>query len=80
MADWDIVNGGLHKEWAYETFAEAWAAAEKIAKLAEMHNHHPDITVGWGKLVLGGLCTHDAGNVITEKDHAFAEAVDKLGL
>jgi 4a-hydroxytetrahydrobiopterin dehydratase len=44
--------------------------------LAEKRDHHPDVTIGWGKArVL--WTTHDAGGV-TDLDLALAEATDGL--
>jgi 4a-hydroxytetrahydrobiopterin dehydratase len=75
---WHTVDGALHKEWVFPDFKTAWAFAEAIAALAEEAQHHPEITVGWGRVVVGGLCTHDAGGAITEKDHDLARRIDAL--
>ncbi len=43
---------------------------DEIAPLAEAEGHHPDLQVGWGKVVVE-LTSHDAGG-LTEKDFEVA--------
>jgi len=45
--------------------------------LTEKHNHHPYWTNVWNKVDIY-LNTHDAGNVVTEKDHKLAADIDTL--
>jgi len=40
-------------------------------------NHHPLWTNVWNKVDIR-LSTHDAGDVVTDKDRKLAEAIDKL--
>jgi 4a-hydroxytetrahydrobiopterin dehydratase len=49
----------------------------QVAILAEKQNHHPFWTNVYNKVSIE-LSTHDAGDIITEKDHALAKAIDKL--
>ncbi len=46
-----------------------------MAIVAEKQNHHPEIYNVYNKVIIS-LQTHDAGNVVTEKDHKLAEAID----
>ncbi|MEO1256376.1 MAG: 4a-hydroxytetrahydrobiopterin dehydratase, partial [Bacteroidota bacterium] len=49
----------------------------QVAIIAEKMNHHPN----WSNVyntVNFELNTHDAGDVVTEKDHRLAEAIDAL--
>ena len=49
----------------------------KVAIVAEKMNHHPN----WSNVyntVSFELNTHDAGDIVTEKDHALAAEIDKL--
>ncbi len=48
-----------------------------VAELAEEHEHHPEIFNVYGRVRIT-LTTHDAGNVVTEKDHRLAAAIDAL--
>jgi 4a-hydroxytetrahydrobiopterin dehydratase len=49
----------------------------QAAILAEKMNHHPKWTNVYNVVEIW-LSTHDAGNIITEKDRALALAIDKL--
>ena len=60
-----------------ENFAAVIAAVNRIAAVAEAHNHHPDLLIhGWNKLTIT-LSTHSAGGV-TEADLDLAARVDAL--
>ena len=76
----ETADNGLTKSWEFDDFDAAWAFASRIALLCAAHNHHPDMTVGWGKVQVSGLWTHDAGNKITEKDWALAAAIDGVAI
>lgn len=45
--------------------------------MAEKHNHHPEWTNVYNKVEIR-LSTHEAGNVVTEKDRQLAKAIDQL--
>ena len=56
----------------------AIAFVNRVADVAEEHNHHPDILIhGWNKVRLE-LTTHSEGK-LTDNDHAMAERIDALG-
>lgn len=72
---WQENNNKLVKELTFKDFNQAWAFLNKVAVLAEEHGHHPEIENVYNNVTLK-LCTHDAGNSITEKDRKLAEAID----
>jgi 4a-hydroxytetrahydrobiopterin dehydratase len=49
----------------------------RVAFLAEKLEHHPEWSNVWNKVNIS-LSTHDAGNVVTDKDRALAKAIDEL--
>jgi 4a-hydroxytetrahydrobiopterin dehydratase len=49
----------------------------RVAFLSEKSNHHPKWTNVYNTVEVW-LSTHDAGNVITEKDKELAKAIDSL--
>jgi 4a-hydroxytetrahydrobiopterin dehydratase len=49
----------------------------EVAELAEEHNHHPNWTNVYNRVTIL-LNTHDAGDKVTDKDHALAKAIDGL--
>jgi len=67
----------LEKTFTFGNFIEAFAFMTKVALLAEKANHHPEWTNVYNKVVIK-LSTHDAGNIVTDKDRKLAEAIDKL--
>ncbi len=75
--DWKEENNELHRSFEFKDFLEAFAFMTRVAFIAEKHNHHPRWTNVWNKVEIH-LNTHDAGDVVTEKDHKLAAAIDKL--
>lgn len=69
-------NRSLSREFSFSDFRGAFAAATRIALLAEQQGHHPDIEVGWGYLKVR-LTTHAAGG-LTENDFIMAAKIDTL--
>ena len=75
-AGWEERDGKLHRELTFADFAEAWAFMGRVAALAEEHDHHPDWSNSWNKVVID-LVSHDA-EAITERDRQLAAAIDAL--
>ncbi len=73
--EWLTKDNKLVKEFLFKDFTEAFAFLTKVAIIAEKQNHHPEIYNVYNKVIIS-LQTHDAGNVVTEKDHKLAEAID----
>jgi 4a-hydroxytetrahydrobiopterin dehydratase len=73
---WQEENKSLVKEFSFSDFSEALTFVNKVGELAEAANHHPDIHLGWGKVVIS-LTTHDEGSV-TEKDRQLAKEIDEI--
>jgi 4a-hydroxytetrahydrobiopterin dehydratase len=48
----------------------------KVAFVAEKMNHHPWWSNVYNKVEIE-LNTHDAGNIVTEKDRKLAKAIDQ---
>ncbi len=74
---WKETNNQLVREFTFRNFIEAFAFMTKVAILAEKQNHHPEWTNVYNKLTIR-LSTHDAGNVVTNKDRELAQAIDSL--
>ena len=61
---WNVVKGKLYKEFAFESFAQAFGFMASVAIEAEGMNHHPD----WFNVynvVRINLITHDLGGIGT---------------
>ena len=73
---WSSVNNALQRTYTFDSFTDAIAFVNDVAKLAESQNHHPDITINYRKVALT-LTTHDSGG-ITEKDFVLAVSINEL--
>ena len=74
---WSEENNQLVKIFTFNDFITAFGFMSKVAILAEKQNHHPTWTNTYNRVEIR-LNTHDAGNVVTEKDHKLAEGIDKI--
>lgn len=74
---WIHDNDRLKREFKFNDFQEAFAFMTRVAFLAEQQNHHPNWENVWNTVSIQ-LCTHSAGNVVTEKDVALAEAINGI--
>lgn len=74
---WQTVEDKLYQKFTFKDFDEATAFMNKVAAIAGELNHHPTIQNTYSTVELW-LSTHDAGDVITDKDKQFAERVDQL--
>ena len=74
---WKEANDTLSREFKFADFSEAWAFMNRVALLAEKHNHHPVWTNSYNKVSIK-LSSHDAGSKVTDKDRNLADAIDKL--
>lgn len=70
-------DNSLHAKITFPDFTQATVFMQEVATLAVIHNHHPRILNEYTKVELW-LSTHDAGNIITEKDRILADAISKL--
>ena len=74
---WKEENNQLCRSFEFADFSEAFAFMTRVAFEAEKQNHHPLWINVWNKVDIR-LSTHDAGNVVTEKDRRLAESIDSL--
>jgi 4a-hydroxytetrahydrobiopterin dehydratase len=74
---WTLDGDKLLMDISLKDFSEALSFIVKVGIEAEKLNHHPEIHNIYNKVTLK-LCTHDAGNRVTEKDIVLAHAIEKL--
>lgn len=71
IPEWDVITVDgvprLQRSFTFCNFTDALTFANRIAELAEQYNHHPAITVEWGRTLvqwwthkIGGLHRNDA--------------------
>jgi 4a-hydroxytetrahydrobiopterin dehydratase len=75
--NWEEKNNSLYNKFEFKDFSEAFAFMTRVALIAEKMNHHPKWTNIWNTVEVW-LSTHDAGDVVTEKDRKLAERIDAL--
>jgi len=74
---WKENDNKLSQEFTFKNFSEAFAFMTRVAILAEKMDHHPEWSNVYNRVTIN-LSTHDAGDVVTDKDHALAASIDKL--
>jgi len=74
---WTEQNNKLVNTYTFKDFTEAFGFMTKVAIEAEKMNHHPEWSNVYNRVKFS-LSTHDAGDVVTEKDRKLAEIIDRL--
>ena len=73
-AGWAYRDEAIRKRFSFPTFRAAVVFVNRVATIADEHDHHPDILLRYNRVVLR-ITTHDAGGV-TRKDLELAERID----
>jgi len=75
-AGWVLSEDGIKisKEYKFKDFIGAVNFVERVADVAEMEGHHPDIHIFYNKVVLD-LWTHAIGG-LSENDFIIAAKID----
>ena len=74
---WTTTPDSLYRKFTFADFSEAFAFMTRVAFIAEKMNHHPKWTNVYNTVEIW-LSTHDAGNVVTDKDRKLADKIDVL--
>jgi 4a-hydroxytetrahydrobiopterin dehydratase len=74
---WQEEDNKLYRKFEFRNFSEAFAFMTRVALEAEKMDHHPLWTNVYNKVEVW-LNTHDAGNVVTDKDRQLAKKIDAL--
>lgn len=73
---WRYLLGRMHLTVDAGSFTAALSLVNEVARIAEEHNHHPEIDLRYSRVHLA-VSSHDAGG-ITDRDVAFGAAVTSL--
>lgn len=80
LEGWQLLQQGagwrLLKTYSTANFAQALALAQRVGWLAERENHHPEITVAWGRCTVAWWTTRLNG--VHENDFLMAAATDDI--
>ena len=74
---WKEADNKLSRTFNFKDFVEAFGFMSRVAIIAEKMNHHPNWSNVYNQVIIE-LNTHDAGNIVTEKDRKLASAIDEL--
>jgi 4a-hydroxytetrahydrobiopterin dehydratase len=74
---WEEKNNTLYRKFEFKNFSEAFAFMTRVAFEAEKMDHHPMWTNVYNKVEIS-LSTHDAGDLVTDKDRKLAKKIDGL--
>jgi 4a-hydroxytetrahydrobiopterin dehydratase len=73
---WEHAGDRIERTYSFPDYSAAVGFVMRIALAAERHDHHPDLSLSWGKVRVA-WSTHDAGGV-TPLDLELAELTDRL--
>ena len=74
---WKEEDNKLKRSFQFKDFSEAFAFMTRVAMAAEKMDHHPYWTNVYNNVSIE-LSTHDAGDIVTEKDRKLASTIDSL--
>jgi 4a-hydroxytetrahydrobiopterin dehydratase len=74
---WEEKENKLYRKFVFKNFSEAFGFMTRVALEAETMNHHPLWTNVWNSVEIW-LSTHDAGDIVTDKDRKLAVSIDRL--
>lgn len=76
LLDWSYSGDAITRTFRFKSYMDGIAFVNRVANAAEATDHHPDMMLGYRRVVVT-LTTHDA-NGITQKDFALAAEIDGL--
>lgn len=74
---WQEKENTLTASFKFKDFKAAFAFMTEVAFYAELQGHHPNWSNVYNTVNIQ-LSTHDAGNIVTDKDHKLAKAIDEV--
>jgi 4a-hydroxytetrahydrobiopterin dehydratase len=74
---WKEKDNKLSKTFEFSDFTQAFGFMTRVAIEAEKMDHHPNWSNVYNTVEIN-LSTHDAGNIVTERDRQLAEIIDRL--
>ena len=76
---WEEKDHALHREYTFSSFKMALSFMNECVVSIDLLNHHPEWSNTYNKIHVI-LRTHDAGNIVTEKDYALATILEDIYL
>jgi 4a-hydroxytetrahydrobiopterin dehydratase len=76
LAGWQLKGKTIEKKYRFADFRAAISFVNRVADLAEVVDHHPDILIHYREVTLV-LWTHTVGGV-TDRDFKLATDIERL--
>ncbi|MGM0532691.1 MAG: 4a-hydroxytetrahydrobiopterin dehydratase [Bacteroidota bacterium] len=75
--NWEVIdNSQIQQTYKFKNFREALDFANKVGEIAEEEQHHPDLHVYYGKVIID-LATHAIGG-LSENDFIMASKIEDI--
>ncbi len=76
--EWALTREGkaIERKFRFKNFSEAWGFMNRVALLAEQHDHHPEWFNVYNRVEIT-LTTHDARG-LSVRDTKMTEAIEAL--
>jgi len=76
--EWHLIDNAtkIKREFEFRNFVDALAFVNKAGEVSEEENHHPDIELGWGYVIIK-IQTHKI-NGLHENDFILATKIDSI--
>jgi 4a-hydroxytetrahydrobiopterin dehydratase len=72
---WKEEKNKLYRKFQFSNFNEAFSFMTRVALEAEKMDHHPEWKNVYNTVEIW-LSTHDAGDIVTDKDRKLAGKID----
>jgi 4a-hydroxytetrahydrobiopterin dehydratase len=76
VSGWQLVNGSIEKTFSFKDYLETMAFVNAMAWICHTEDHHPDLSMGYNRVVLR-FNTHSVGG-ISINDFICAAKVNAL--
>ena len=76
LPGWQGVDNRIEKIFEFPSYKDGLVFACAVGYVADLMDHHPDLVVGYRRVVVG-LSTHDAGGV-TYFDMKLAKRIESM--
>lgn len=77
MDTWILKDNQLTKTFVFASFEAAMDFMVRAGRVIGEMDHHPRWTNVYNRVEVW-LCTHDAGDIVTQKDYDLAAALDAV--
>ena len=74
---WKEENNKLYRKFQFKDFNEAFGFMARVALEAEKMDHHPEWKNVYNTVEIW-LSTHDAGDIVTDKDKKLSKKIDAI--